>query len=134
LKDGRLLLKKTHTKGEPRRKYFFPGKVLEGEETLELALVKGFYEDVGIPCTVGGLSYVVESFRPSGGHEVGIYFLISTGQQVGRLDFKGRAEYVALDQLDESMVHPWVLVGKLSADLLQGRIGSASYLLSFEDI
>jgi ADP-ribose pyrophosphatase YjhB (NUDIX family) len=125
---GKMLLKAA---GSGSKKWYLPpGKYLEDDETLEMAVSQGFKEDTGCLCAVGDLAYVIESFKDEGERELGIYFLVSAPTVRGP---EGLGPGLALVSVEEAIgldLRPAVLSGKILADERQGSHGSATYLVN----
>jgi ADP-ribose pyrophosphatase YjhB (NUDIX family) len=91
------------------RLWTLPGGRLEDNETLEIALMRGFQEELGLRIAVGALLVVNENFFPHAGdviREYGFYFrvgakdaqLATTAPPAGR-EPKFRHAWVALEEL-----------------------------------
>jgi ADP-ribose pyrophosphatase YjhB (NUDIX family) len=129
--DGRMLLK---SEGEATQLWYrTPGKYLEGDETLEMAVSRGFKEDTGWMCAVKDLSYVIESFKGDGERDLGLYFLVSVPSAKAREGLRGRLSFVPMEEIIEMDVRPAVLAGKVFADEKRGARGSATYLVNYRE-
>ncbi|HVP24307.1 MAG TPA: NUDIX domain-containing protein [Conexivisphaerales archaeon] len=128
IEKGNLLLKAGGP--EPESWYLPPGKYLEDDETLEMAVSKGFRADTGCLCAVRDLVYVIESFRGEDERELGLYFLVSSPSLMGPGGTKGRVRFVPIEQMKGMDIRPAVLGGKISADERRGSRGSATYLVN----
>ena len=128
LRNGEILLK---VEGEEaNRWYSLPGKYLEGDETLEMAVSKGFRADTGFACAVRDLSYVIESFRGEEAREIGLYFLVSAPSLKDSIKTGGLVRFVSVEEMIGMDVRPAVLGGKIFADERRGSRGSATYLVN----
>jgi len=127
IEKGRILLKMV---GEgSKRRYIMPGKYLEGDETLEMAVSKGFERDVGCRCAVRDLVYIIESFKEEEERELGVFFLVSAPSS-RRLEGVGAGLlFVGVDDMIRMEIRPQVLGGKIFADEKRGSRGSATYLV-----
>ena len=131
IEKGRVLLK---AEGSASKLWYVPpGKYLEGDETLEMAVSRGFKDDTGCACAVRDLAYVIESFRGAGERELGIYFMVSS-PTLHAAEKPGRG--LALVPLEEMIgvdMKPSVLGGKVFADERRGSRGAATYLVNYLD-
>jgi ADP-ribose pyrophosphatase YjhB (NUDIX family) len=107
-----------------------PGKYLEGDETLEMAVSKGFKDETGWMCAVRDLSYVIESFRGEGDRELGVYFLVGVPSPRARGVMLPGLRFVSMQEMVTMDVRPAVLAGKIFADEKRGARGSATYLVN----
>jgi ADP-ribose pyrophosphatase YjhB (NUDIX family) len=107
-----------------------PGKYLEGDETLEMAVSKGFKEETGWMCAVRDLTYVIESFKGDGERELGVYFLVSAPSPRAREFLEQGLRFVSVEEMITMDVRPAVLAGKIFADEKRGSRGSATYLVN----
>jgi ADP-ribose pyrophosphatase YjhB (NUDIX family) len=125
---GNILLKE---RGEAPREWLRPpGKHLEGDETLEMAVSKGFKEETGWMCAVRDLVYVIESFKGDGERELGVYFLVSVPSPKVREVVGPGLRFVSVKEMITMDVRPAVLAGKIFADEKRGLRGSATYLVN----
>ena len=125
---GSILLK---TGGEASRQWLRPpGKYLEGDETLEMAVSKGFKEETGWMCAVRDLAYVIESFKGDDERELGVYFLVSVPSPRAREIVEPGLRFVSVEQMITMDVRPAVLAGKIFVDEKRGSRGSATYLVN----
>jgi ADP-ribose pyrophosphatase YjhB (NUDIX family) len=124
---GNILLKEG---GEAHRQWLRPpGKYLEGDETLEMTVSKGFKEETGWMCAVRDLAYVIESFKGDGERELGVYFLVSVPSPRAREGLPG-LRFLSVEEMIATDVRPAVLAGKIFADEKRGSRGSATYLVN----
>ncbi len=107
-----------------------PGKYLEGDETLEMAVSKGFKEETGWTCAVRDLAYVIESFKGDGERELGVYFLVGVPSLRDRNVVESGLRFVSVEDMITMDVRPAVLAGKIFADEKRGSCGSATYLVN----
>ena len=125
---GSILLKQG---GEASKQWFRPpGKFLEGDETLEMAVSKGFKEETGWMCAVRDLAYVIESFKGDDERELGVYFLVSVHSPKAREIVRDGLQFVSMQEMIVMDVRPAVLAGKIFADEKRGSRGSATYLVN----
>lgn len=125
---GSILLK---TGGDGSQQWLRPpGKYLEGDETLEMAVSKGFKEETGWMCAVRDLAYVIESFKGVGERELGLYFLVSVPSHRAREFVEPGLRFVPVEEMIAMDVRPAVLAGKIFADEKRGSRGSATYLVN----
>jgi ADP-ribose pyrophosphatase YjhB (NUDIX family) len=126
--NGSILLKQG---GEASRQWLRPpGKYLEGDETLEMAVSKGFKGETGWMCAVRDLAYVIESFKGDGERELGVYFLVSVPSHRAREVMDQGLRLVPIEEMITMDVRPAVLAGKIFADEKRGSRGSATYLVN----
>jgi ADP-ribose pyrophosphatase YjhB (NUDIX family) len=132
IEDARIVLKaRGGSKGE-ETPYSVPGKYLEGDETLEMAVSKGFMEDTGWACAVSDLVYVIESFQ-GGERELGFYFMVNVPAIRDRGEIASGCRSFPIAEAIGLDVRPSVLAGKIFADERRGHRGSATYLVSYVD-
>jgi len=128
IEKGRILLKAE--KSGPRLWYVLPGKYLEGDETLEMAVSRGFKDDTGFMCAVRDLAYVIESFTGDEERELGIYFVVASPSLRVPQKLGHGVAFVSLDEMIGMDVKPSVLGGKVFADERRGSRGAATYLVN----
>jgi ADP-ribose pyrophosphatase YjhB (NUDIX family) len=128
IEKGQMLLK---PEGSGVKTWYEPpGKYLEDDETLEMAVSKGFKADTGRACAVGDLAYVIESFKGDEERELGIYFFVASPSVQGRESLGHGLRLVLLEEMAGMDVRPSVLGGKVLADERRGLHGSATYLVN----
>ena len=128
IERGHMLLKEVES--ATKKWYLPPGKYLADDETLEMAVSKGFKEDTGCMCAVRDLAYVIESFRGEEERELGLYFLVSSPALRNSERLGGGLPFVPLEEMIAMDVRPAVLGGKIFADEKRGSRGSATYLVN----
>jgi ADP-ribose pyrophosphatase YjhB (NUDIX family) len=128
IRGGRILLKPEVSGAKTW--YEPPGKYLEDDETLEMAVSKGFKTDTRCLCVVGDLAYVIESFEGEGRKELGIYFVVASPSLSGPRALRRGLRNVFLEEAVEMDVRPSVLSRKILVDERRGAHGSATYLVN----
>lgn len=119
------------TEGEASQQWLRPpGQYLEGDETLEMAVSKGFKKETGWMCALRDLAYVIESFKGDGERELGLYFLVSVPSLRARNVVEPGLRFVSVEEMITMDVRPAVLAGKIFADEKRGSRGSATYLVN----
>ena len=116
LRDGKVLL---HKEGHDRY-WYLPGGRCELMETSADTLVREFMEEANATVTVDRLLWVIESFYEARGevfHELGLYYLVSSGDIDTRDEFEGIEingnalyfRWFSIDELDNVKVLPAAL-------------------------
>ncbi len=131
IEGGKVLLKR-EAGPEGREHYVLPGKLLEGDETLEMAASTGFKADTRWNCAVSDLAYVIETFRGAE-RELGLYFMVNVPSSIDRRRLAPGCTFLPLEEAIGLDVRPAVLAGKVFADERRGHRGSATYLVSYVD-